>query len=396
MRALTSCALNATLVQALETQWHWQVDTVDSISAATENLSADDRAAVRAILVETEPVTAELMDALPNLEVIAVMRSEPVNVDITAATERALPVIHTPGRNAESVADFTLGLTLAMLRNIAITHHSIMSGDITRADSLADEIGRIADVIWRPDDPAEPIPYIAYKGRELSSLVIGVIGYGAVGRAVARRFRPLVREVMVVDPAVPESEITTAGFTATDLASMLAQADVVTVHARSASVIIGDPEISLDAARLLPHQYRTGDGTRLRGTRPGPARRAPARRGPRCVPRGTTPADEPPALRSRSHAHTSPGRRNRGGQRTHVRHRTSGPERPLPQNRLDRRRRPEPASPAGVDPRPRIGRTPQSRLSKQVGNDRQDSRYRWRQLHVRSRPGPAAGGSAVF
>ncbi len=245
MRALTSCALNATLVQALETQWRWQVDTVDSISIATAGLSADDRAAVRAILVETEPVTAELMDALPNLEVIAVMRSEPVNVDITAATERALPVIHTPGRNAESVADFTLGLTLAMLRSIAITHHSIVSGEITRADSKAPEIGRTSDVIWRPDDPAEPIPYIAYKGRELSSLVIGIIGYGAVGRAVARRFLPLVREVIVVDPVVPENLIAAAGFTAADLTSMLTRADVVTVHARSASVIIGEPEISL-------------------------------------------------------------------------------------------------------------------------------------------------------
>ena len=245
MRALTSCALNATLVQALETQWRWRVDTVDSISTAAARFSTDDRAAVRAILVETEPVTAELMDALPNLEVIAVMRSEPVNVDLTAATERALPVIHTPGRNAESVADFTLGLTLAMLRNIAIAHHSIVSGDITRADSKADELGRISDVIWRPDDPAEPIPYIAYKGRELSTLAIGVIGYGAVGRAVAHRFLPLVREVIVVDPIVPDASITAAGFTAADLGSMLPRADVVTVHARSASVIIGEPEISL-------------------------------------------------------------------------------------------------------------------------------------------------------
>jgi D-3-phosphoglycerate dehydrogenase len=245
MRALASCALNATLVRALETQWRWQVDTVDSISSATAGFSTDDRAAVRAILVETEPVTAELMDILPNLEVIAVMRSEPVNVDLIAATERALPVIHTPGRNAESVADFTLGLTLAMLRSIAITHHAIVSGDITRADSKSDQLGRVSDVIWRPDDPAEPIPYIAYKGRELSNLVIGVIGYGAVGRAVARRFLPLVREVIVVDPAVPASSISTAGYTAADLASMLPRADVVTVHARSASVIIGEPEIAL-------------------------------------------------------------------------------------------------------------------------------------------------------
>ena len=245
MRALTSCALNATLVQALERQWRWQVDTFDSISTATAKLSTDDRAAVRAILVETEPVTAELMDALPNLEVIAVMRSEPVNVDLTAATERALPVIHTPGRNAESVADFTLGLTLAMLRSIAVTHHKIVSGDITRADSKVPGPGRTRDVIWRPDDPDEPIPYVTYKGRELSGLAIGVIGYGAVGRAVARRFLPLVREVIVVDPAVPEDLITAAGFSPADLASALTGADVVTVHARSASVIIGEAEISL-------------------------------------------------------------------------------------------------------------------------------------------------------
>jgi D-3-phosphoglycerate dehydrogenase / 2-oxoglutarate reductase len=245
MRALTSCALNATLVQALETKWRWQVDTVDSVSAAAAGLSQDDRATVRAVLVEAEPVTAELMDSLPNLEVIVVMRSEPVNVDLVAATERALPVIHTPGRNAESVADFTVGLTLAMLRNIAIAHHAIVSGDITRADSKADQLGLVSDVIWRPDDPAEPIPYIAYKGRELSTLVIGVIGYGAVGRAVARRFLPLVGEVIVVDPAVPASTITAAGFTAADLAAMLPRADVVTVHARSASVIIGEQEISL-------------------------------------------------------------------------------------------------------------------------------------------------------
>jgi D-3-phosphoglycerate dehydrogenase len=232
-------------VQALETQWRWRVEPVDSIKAAAAELSADDRASVRAILVESEPVTAALMDALPNLEVIAAMRSEPVNVDITAATERALPVIHTPGRNAEAVADFTLGLTLAMVRSIAVTHHSIMSGDMTRAESRADEVGRIADVIWRPDDPSEPIPYIAYKGRELSSLVIGVIGYGAVGRVVARRFLPMVREVVVVDPVVPDREIISAGFTAADLASMLPRADVVTVHARSTSVIIGEPELSL-------------------------------------------------------------------------------------------------------------------------------------------------------
>jgi D-3-phosphoglycerate dehydrogenase / 2-oxoglutarate reductase len=245
MRALTSCALSAQLVQALETQWRWQVDKVDSVEGAAADLSEAERASVRAILVEAEPVSAALMDALPNLEVIAAMRSEPVNIDIPAASARALPVIHTPGRNAESVADFTLGLTLAMLRSIAVTHHMIMNGDLTQANSRPHEVARAVDVIWRPDDPAEPIPYLAYKGRELSSLVIGVIGYGAVGKVVAQRLRPLVREVMVVDPAVPEDSVIAAGFTPASISSMLPQADVVTVHARSASVIIGEAELAL-------------------------------------------------------------------------------------------------------------------------------------------------------
>jgi D-3-phosphoglycerate dehydrogenase len=143
------------------------------------------------------------------------------------------------------VADFTLGLTLAMLRSIAVTHHMIMNGDMTRANSRPHGVGHIVDVIWRPDDPTAPIPYLAYKGRELSSLVVGVIGYGAVGKVVARRFGPLVREVLVADPAVSEESVTAAGFTPATVSSMLPRADVVTVHARSASVIIGEAELAL-------------------------------------------------------------------------------------------------------------------------------------------------------
>jgi phosphoglycerate dehydrogenase-like enzyme len=127
----------------------------------------------------------------------------------------------------------------------------IMSGDLTRANSRPREVSRTLDVIWRPDDPAEPIPYLEYKGRELSSLVIGVIGYGAVGKIVAQRFRPLVREVMVADPAVPEDSVTAAGFTPASISSMLPRADVVTVHARSASVIIGEAQLAL----MRPSSY---------------------------------------------------------------------------------------------------------------------------------------------
>lgn len=65
-----------------------------------------------------------------------------------------------------------------------------------------------------------------------------------VGRAVARRFHGLVREVVVVDPATSSDEVVALGYSPLPLEQMLPTADVVTLHARSASVIIGERELS--------------------------------------------------------------------------------------------------------------------------------------------------------
>ena len=87
---------------------------------------AEDPDLVRAIVVESEPVDGVMLAKLRNLEVIGCLRSEPVNVDLEAARACGVAVVHTPGRNAEAVADFTLGLCLAALRHIAIGHHAIV------------------------------------------------------------------------------------------------------------------------------------------------------------------------------------------------------------------------------------------------------------------------------
>jgi len=243
MLALVSTILPASAKAVLERERSWELRQVPSIREALEAMPYEERQLVRAIFIEAEPIGEEVLSLTENLEVIGCLRSEPVNVDIEAASDRGVAVVHTPGRNAEAVADFTLGLCLSMLRNIAVSHHAILSGELTSA-TRADGVRRAkGDVIWRPDDPKAPIPYVLYKGHQLSKLVVAVVGFGAVGRAVANRFEGLVGEVVVVDPAVSKESIEELGFAVLTLAEALRRADVVTIHARSATQLIGRAEI---------------------------------------------------------------------------------------------------------------------------------------------------------
>ena len=84
-----------------------------------------------AAIVEADPISAETLQALPRLRLLACVRGDPVNIDVAAATARVIPVLYAPGRNAEAVADFTLGLILSALRRIGPTHHLLMTRELT-------------------------------------------------------------------------------------------------------------------------------------------------------------------------------------------------------------------------------------------------------------------------
>jgi len=245
--ALVNAALTPAAADALARERSWQLRRVDLVADAVAAMTPAERASVRVLIVEAEPVDAALLAQLSGLQLIACLRGDPVNVDVAAATGCGALVVHTPGRNAEAVADFTLGLCLAAARSIAISHHGIVSGALTGAPSSSAPGGPViaaGDVIWRPADPAAPVPYQVYKGRELSSLTVGVIGFGAIGQAVARRFAGLVREVHVADPAVPAVKVKDRGFIPAELDDLLAASDVVSLHARSAAVVIGRRELA--------------------------------------------------------------------------------------------------------------------------------------------------------
>lgn len=161
---------------------------------------------VALLIVEVEQVSAQVIDAAPDLEVIAVCRARPVNVDLAAATAAGIPVLCTPGRNADSVADFAVGLLLCLARNICRAERHLRGrGWMVNGDEL---------------------PYFHFRGPELSGKTLGLIGYGAIGRAFARRMRGFELRVLVYDPYVSQVE----DGELTSLDRLLREADIVSLH----------------------------------------------------------------------------------------------------------------------------------------------------------------------
>ena len=153
------------------------------------------------VLTEVESVDAEVLDALPELALVGTARGGPVNVDREACAARGIPVLFTPARNADSVADFTVGTMLSLVRGVdAASRHLRATG-------------------W---DVGGELPYLHFRGPELSGLTVGVVGYGAIGHRVTQRLRDgFGTNVIVHDP------VQGLGPTLVELAERV---DVLTLH----------------------------------------------------------------------------------------------------------------------------------------------------------------------
>jgi phosphoglycerate dehydrogenase-like enzyme len=153
------------------------------------------------LVTEIERVDATVLAAAPHLHLVATARGGPVNVDLAACAARGVPVVFTPARNADSVADFTVGLVLSLVRGIGVAER------------------HLRDTGWLVGDE---LPYLHFRGPELAGRTLGVVGYGATGRRVAQRLRDgFGMRVVFADPFVEGS---------LPLDEVLATADVVSVH----------------------------------------------------------------------------------------------------------------------------------------------------------------------
>jgi D-3-phosphoglycerate dehydrogenase len=151
------------------------------------------------------PVNKKVIDNCPNLNVIGVLRAGIENINLEYATEKGILVMNTPGRNADSVADFAVGAIISENRNIARGHHGLKQGKWLKEFPNSDNI---------PDLPGK---------------TAGIIGFGDVGKKVAKRLRGFDMRILVFDPFVKDAP---EGVELVDLKNLMAQSDFITVHAR--------------------------------------------------------------------------------------------------------------------------------------------------------------------
>ena len=163
------------------------------------------------LVVVDAPVTQKVIEAGTKLRVIGCTRGGPVNVNVKEATLRGIPVLNAVGRNADAVADFTIGLILALMRKIVKADQFLRNGDWKRDKQ---------DTLEKPTGP------------ELCGKKVGIVGYGQVGRGVARRLTGFDAQIFVYDPYVPREIIEKAGYTCVDLDKLLNESDVVSLHLR--------------------------------------------------------------------------------------------------------------------------------------------------------------------
>ncbi len=174
-----------------------------------------------ALIARTGEITAEVIKASPNLKVITKHGIGVDNIDVSAATGLRIPVMITPFANYESVAEHTLGLILALAR------------DIPRLDS------RIRQGYWDKSDA---------RGMELCYKTLGLIGYGRIGRRVRELVAPFQMKILVYDPVLNPNEVLPVVTRVRKLGLLLKSSDIISLHCpltEQTRHLIGKKELSM-------------------------------------------------------------------------------------------------------------------------------------------------------
>ena len=156
------------------------------------------------IIRSASKIDAEALAAAPKLKMIARAGVGVDNVDIPDATARGIVIMNTPDGNTVSTAEHTFGLMLALARHIPQAHASMREGKWDRK---------------------------SYMGVELRGKTLGVVGFGRIGRAVAKRALAFDMHVIAFDPYIPADVAADLGAELVSLDDLFARADFITLHA---------------------------------------------------------------------------------------------------------------------------------------------------------------------
>jgi D-3-phosphoglycerate dehydrogenase / 2-oxoglutarate reductase len=163
-------------------------------------------AAADMIVVHFCPVGRSVIGSNRSLRMIGTCRTGLANIDAAAAREADVAVVNCPGRLADAVADFTVGLMISEARNIARGHEALKRGEWRRRYH---NLGRI------PDLPGH---------------TVGLVGLGAIGRGVARRLQGFDMRVVAADPFADPAVAASLHVELLPLDDLLRASDFVSIH----------------------------------------------------------------------------------------------------------------------------------------------------------------------
>jgi D-3-phosphoglycerate dehydrogenase len=159
----------------------------------------------RGVLLRNALMTKALLERAPGLEVIARHGVGLDNIDLKYCAERGIVVTYTPEANAMAVAEHTLGMIVAVTRNLLVGDEEIRRGNFDARDRL--------------------------YGMELEGKTLGVVGLGRIGRLVARKAAGgLDMQIVGYDPYILGRDLPEFPSRAMELQDLLATSDVVTLH----------------------------------------------------------------------------------------------------------------------------------------------------------------------
>lgn len=156
------------------------------------------------IIRSASKIDAEALAAAGKLRMIARAGVGVDNVDIPVATERGIVIMNTPDGNTISTAEMTFGLMLALARQIPQAHATMLAGKWDRK---------------------------SFSGVELRGKTLGVVGFGRIGRAVAKRAIAFEMTVIAYDPYIPADVAADLGVELVDLDTIYARSDFISLHA---------------------------------------------------------------------------------------------------------------------------------------------------------------------
>ena len=152
-------------------------------------------------LAGVEPVSERVVEAATSLKLISRNGTGVDNLPLEALARRGIKVAVAEAANARGVAELTIGLLFAAIRSIPAADNGIKRGEWPRR-----------------------------RGIEIKNRTVGVVGCGAIGREVAAMAIGLGANVVAFDPARPNLDLPSTAFRFAEMAELLSQSDVVTLH----------------------------------------------------------------------------------------------------------------------------------------------------------------------